>query len=62
MRIFIKTLVAIFFGAMGCFMGVYLLNDHVFWKFGLWILTCGALGNVIYKIMRMIDGKYPHKM
>ena len=58
MRVLLKTIVAVFAYVLSWFWGVYMLSDMEIHKTIIWGLSCGALGHIIYYLMRIIDKKY----
>ena len=58
MRVFLKSIVAVLTVLTGWFLGVYLLDEFVYWKFMLFVLVCWAIGHAVYKVLRMIDRRF----
>ncbi|MEG0485995.1 MAG: hypothetical protein RR576_11160 [Oscillospiraceae bacterium] len=58
MKIALKVLIALITVAIGCFAGMVLLNGWVWWKVLVFAGICAVTGQMVYKLLRVIDKRY----
>lgn len=61
MKIALKTLVALITLAVGCLLGMVLLNGLILWKMIIFGGACCVIGQLVYKLLRAIDRRFPAK-
>ena len=60
MRVLLKTIIAIVILVLSGLWGVYMLFDMEIMKIIIWAISCGVLGHGVYRLMRIIDKKFPN--
>lgn len=58
MKIVLKVMVALIAVAIGFFAGMVLLNGWVLWKVLVFAGICALTGQLVYKLLRVIDKRY----
>ena len=61
MKIILKVLVALITVTVGWFLGIVLLGDLIWWKILVFAGACVVIGQLVYKLLRIIDKRYTSK-
>lgn len=58
MKIILKACVASITLAIGFLLGIFLLSGFVLWKTLVFAAACAVIGQLVYKLLRVIDEKF----
>ena len=58
-RLVVKSIIVILAVEIGLWAGIYLLDYGRIWSVVVFVIACFGVGQIVYRLLRIIDMKYP---